>query len=403
VSPVSGFLLIGLRHHGLHVVLILVSLLLAGACAAQTPEFARDATESGAVTYIEGLDLASTPSARSQIPLQAEAAYSLRVVVQQQDDPWVQCGNPRVVDSFGNQVAELSPIEPSSTGAEYGYAAVVGASGYHAVTFDAQECNTRGTGSEAIVIWRTLPLTGGRPSGASEALSVLPIEALGTGPGVLILDQTELPADVSEEGIGCRGTVTPLPALRMDDARWCAMADGVALVGLRPEGLDLLDLRHHLGDRGYMADAYGEAELWRLSGKARSVAILDGFVAFGEDESVKAIVRVVEGQHESASEDPAASFALGVLSTGFRYRFTSTGSFPGGSSWVSLGQGRIAQHQASRRAFDDAKAAADAAIELRERHWYDVEEAGPILLVQRRVLGHLDDRSQNALFLFLDP
>jgi hypothetical protein len=80
--------------------------------------------------------------------------YSISLFVDQDEDPWVQCGNPQMLNAFGNVLATLTPIRPTDIRAEYRYADTAQANGRYYVAFDNSECNVRLTGAVATIEWR---------------------------------------------------------------------------------------------------------------------------------------------------------------------------------------------------------------------------------------------------------
>ena len=88
------------------------------------------------------------------------------VTISQDRDPSIRCGNPRVLDSFGNTLVHLVPFDGQvfvvvlnrpQVQAIYGYSFIAPSEGEYSVAFDNQECAVRGTAASATIEWTVNP------------------------------------------------------------------------------------------------------------------------------------------------------------------------------------------------------------------------------------------------------
>jgi len=105
------------------------------------------------IRYIDQVDLSTQDEPRLTMRMDDGAKYSITLFIDQDEDQ-ARCGKPRMLDSFGNVIAVLTPIDPTPTRTEYRYADTAQADGRYSVVFDNLECNVRLTGAVATIEWR---------------------------------------------------------------------------------------------------------------------------------------------------------------------------------------------------------------------------------------------------------
>lgn len=344
-----------------------------------------------AVTFVEEIALDNHPGAASRLPIEAGGQFGILIEVQQQADEWVSCGNPRVIDPFGNELVELTPIDPTPTFAIYEYADFAGSTGVFEVRFDSSECDVRRTASEATVVWSAPPLVPlAEPSSAIHMVG----EYLGNDDypdrdSLRIFDPRRAPREITV-GQACNSAVVPLVALDADGYAWCASAAGIAIVGGVIPELDRVDAEHALGDAGYQPGEYNGFDYWRRHdagvGETRSVAFTEAAVVVGMEDRVKGVLRNLTEPSQQLVQDQLFAFVAAEIFDGYAFRLSKSTSHPGGWAWADLGHGIIVRHQVSQVSFTSEAEAAEAEADLRDRFHYDVQRDGTLVRFQQRTL-----------------
>ena len=104
-------------------------------------------------TKTEEVDLKVSSAASA---INADTGNRLEVTVQiaQDGDEYVVCGQPAVMDPFGNLLQVLYPRDlVPGIRASYQYAFIAPTAGQYVVAFDNRECNVRLTSAMATVTW----------------------------------------------------------------------------------------------------------------------------------------------------------------------------------------------------------------------------------------------------------
>jgi endonuclease YncB( thermonuclease family) len=102
----------------------------------------------------DNIKLAGISTALSTTQADFGDLVEVSIEVVQEGDLFAHCGVPAVKDTFGNFIAELSPIihEPGQR-ATYSYSFIVPANGAYNVELDNRECDERQTTASATVTW----------------------------------------------------------------------------------------------------------------------------------------------------------------------------------------------------------------------------------------------------------
>lgn len=111
--------------------------------------------ETSVRTEQDQVNLAGISTASSTMQADFGELVEVSIDVAQERDLFAQCGVPTVRDTFGNFMAELSPIihEPGQR-ASYSYSFIAPASGTYTIELDNRECDVRQTTASATVNWR---------------------------------------------------------------------------------------------------------------------------------------------------------------------------------------------------------------------------------------------------------
>ena len=103
----------------------------------------------------DDINLAGLSTASSTMQADFGDLVEVSVDVVQEGDLYAHCGVPTVRDTFGNVMAELSPIihEPGQR-TSYSYSFIASAKGTYTVELDNRECDVRQTTASATVDWK---------------------------------------------------------------------------------------------------------------------------------------------------------------------------------------------------------------------------------------------------------